>query len=632
MSLHKASLRLPLLAVVLIVALLIGGCGGTTTTTPDTGEAAPTAETTASPAEETTTPEEGDDDSTGDTSESETDSERGTGDTLQLISWEAPTILNPHLNVGIKDFVAARITYEPLASFDKDGELVPFLAADIPSFENGDVAEDGLSVTWRLKEGVQWCDGEDFTAEDVVFTYEYLSNPDVDSYDGTYYESVERVEIVDDYTVTVYFSQPNPAWATPFVGWGGLILPQHIFADYNGSNAREAPANNEPVGTGPYCVISFEPGEKLLLGDELVETNKIVYEPNPYYREPNKPYFRRVELLGGGASELAAKRLFEEGTADYAFNLQLTPEDWEAYDNSEHAVAHTNFTFYIQQLDINHTDPLSETADGERSSLENPHRFFDDKTVREAFTYAIDREAIAALYGEAGRPISNILVEPEVFRSPNTSFTYDLDRAAALLDEAGWVDTDGDGIRDKDGVPMRVLFQTFVSPRTQDIQVIIKESLQSIGVEVETKLIDSSVYYGGDQSSADTFERFQADLQLWENLSDNPNPGPFMSQWTCSQIPQQENNWLAGYNTARWCNPDYDALYEQSTTELDREERRKLFIEMNDMLVEDAAVVPLVHIAVVSGSSRSLAGVDLSPWDADTWNIEDWTRTEPSSQ
>lgn len=609
---HSPS-RLSVLSLLLATALFASAC------TPFWS--APAESSTSTPAKPTATPVP-----------PEPTSKRGIGDTLRLTSWEAPTSLNPHISSGIKDFVASRITYEPLASFDKAGKLVPFLAAEIPDGENGGVAEDGLSVTWHLREDVTWCDGEKFTASDVLFTYEYVTNPEVDAYAAIYYEAVERIEMVDDYTITIFFGSPNPAWFMPFVGWGGLILPRHVFEEYNGANAREAPANLQPVGTGPYCVTSFEPGEKLLLGDTLVETNKIIYEPNPYYRDPDKPYFSRIELYGGGSPELAAKRVFEEGSADYAFNLQFTTEDWDTYGKTDRAEALTKFTFYVQQLDLNHTDPISQTADGERSNRTIPHRFFNDKRVRQAFSYAIHRKKIAALYGKAGRPVSNILVEPETFVSPNTSYEFDLEKAAALLDEAGWIDHDGDGVRDKDGVPMIVRFQTFVSPRTQIIQQIIKEALQSLDIQVETTLIDSSVYYGGDQSSTETFERFEADMQIWENISDNPNPGPFLAQWTCAQIPQKDNNWLAGYNTARWCNPDYDTLYKKSITELDSEERRKLFIKMNDMLINDVAIIPLVHIAVVSGSSLSLEGIELSPWDADTWNIQDWRRTDMSQE
>ena len=100
-------------------------------------------------------------------------------DFLRLFFWQAPTIINPHLSAGTKDLSASRISYEPLASFNAEGELVPFLAAEIPSIQNGGVAEDGRSVTWRLKRGIKWSDGRPYSADDVLFTYQYIPNPQV---------------------------------------------------------------------------------------------------------------------------------------------------------------------------------------------------------------------------------------------------------------------------------------------------------------------------------------------------------------------------------------------------------------------------------------------------------------------
>ncbi|WP_244523092.1 ABC transporter substrate-binding protein, partial [Ensifer sp. LC54] len=114
-------------------------------------------------------------------------------DTLRLLLWQAPSTLNPHLAPGIKDQTASRIVYEPLASFDSEGNLVPFLAAEIPSLENGQVAADGRSVTWKLRPNVKWSDGVPFTAKDVLFTYAYITNEDVGSSSTGSYRSVEKV-------------------------------------------------------------------------------------------------------------------------------------------------------------------------------------------------------------------------------------------------------------------------------------------------------------------------------------------------------------------------------------------------------------------------------------------------------
>ncbi len=555
-----------------------------------------------------------------------TPSLRGRGNTLRLLYAQAPTILNPHLSLASKDFDPSRVTYEPLASVAKDGNLIPFLAAEIPSLENGGLAADGKSVTWQLKRGVQWSDGEPFTAEDVRFTYEFITNPEVGATSAATYGAIDSIEIIDDYTVKLNFRDVNPAWVLPFTGIQGMILPEHIFKDYNGANVQDAPANTMPVGTGPYRVVSFKPQEVLFVGNDLIETNKIVFEPNPYFREEDKPYFSKIELRGGGIASYAAKAVLEDGTVDFAPNLQvLDAETRTELQEGQTGQFVPNPVPFVERILLNHTDPNRQTADGERSSLDYPHPFLSELAVRQALSYAIDREAIAALY-LGGSPTSNVLVSPASYASPNTSYQYDLAKAADLLDQAGWVDSDGDGTRDKDGVEMKVVFQTTVDPIRQQTQALVKESLGAIGVEVEIKIVDASAFF--DNQSPNGIYRFHTDMQEFNDGNLSPDPGPYMQFWTCDQIPQKANDWT-GENVIRWCNPTYDDLYERSTTEIDEDQRRQLFIQMNDILVEEVTMIPLVHLAFIAGVSNSLEGVELTPRDADLWNIKDWRRATP---
>jgi peptide/nickel transport system substrate-binding protein len=554
-----------------------------------------------------------------------TAAERGEGDTLRLLFWQAPTIVNPHLSIGSKDLTASRIVYEPLASFDKDGRLIPLLAAEIPSRENGGVAPDGRSVTWTLKQGIKWADGAPFTADDVLFTFQYASNPAVGTTTSATYEVVESVELIDDHRLTVRFKDVNPAWALPFVGVNGMIIPRHVFAPYNGANAQDAPANLQAVGTGPYRVVAFQEEDILIIGDDAVSTVKIVYEPNPHFREADKPYFSKVELRGGGDAGVAAEAVLKEGSIDYGYNLQVEIEVLEQLEAYGKGVLLAPPTARTERIMINFSDPDLETPEGERSSRKHPHPILSDKAVRRALSHAIDRGAITKLYGRAGRPASNLLISPARFASPNTSWTYDLEKAAALLDEAGWVDSDGDGLRDKDGRRLSLVFQTSVNAVRQETQAIIKQALASIGVEIELKIIDSSVFFGPVRDSTNTRRHFYADLEEFSFSNKSPDPGAYMRAWTCDEAAQQANNWSAS-NWARYCNPAFDALYAQSTTELDPDKRRDLIIAMNDLLIEDVAVIPMVERSITFGISTSLEGVDPTPWDADVWNIKDWRR------
>ena len=143
---------------------------------------------------------------------------RGGGGELKTLWWQAVSILNCHLAVGVKDNDGSRIFNEPLAAFDPDGNLVPILAAEVPSLENGGVAKDGLSVTWKLKRNVQWHDGKPFTADDVVFTWEFASDPATAATTAGNYKDIARIDKVDSHTVKVGFKNPMPFWAISFCG------------------------------------------------------------------------------------------------------------------------------------------------------------------------------------------------------------------------------------------------------------------------------------------------------------------------------------------------------------------------------------------------------------------------------
>ena len=546
-------------------------------------------------------------------------------DTLKLFFWQAPTIVNPHLSPGTKDLSASRISYEPLASFNAAGELVPFLAAEIPSLENGGVAQDGRSVTWRLKQDVMWSDGHPFTASDVLFTYEYIANPQVAATSKSAYDLVDSVEALDDFTVKVNFKSHNPVWSIPFVGVKGMIIPRHVFEGFNGLNAQEAPANRVPIGTGSYRGLEFKEEDILIIGEDAVSTVKIVFEPNPHFRESGKPFFKRVELQGGGGDAVFAAKLVEDGVADYAWNLQVDEQTLIQMEAGGKGHAIELLGAWVERIMINFSDPNQATEDGERSSLQFPHPMFSDKRVRRATAFAIDRQAIADLYGRGGRVTSNILMSPTGYQSSNTTWRYDLSEARSLLDEAGWVDEDGDGVREKNNQPLRILFQTSVNPVRQKTQMIVQQSLESIGFAVELKSIDSSIFFGPITENTNTRRHFYADLEEFAYSNKSPDPAAYMQAWTCDEIAQRANNW-ASSNWARYCSSQYDAAFRKAAREIDLEKRQQLFIHLNDLLIGDVAVIPLVHLVDFGGISNTLVGLDLTPWDVDVWNIKDWKR------
>jgi len=537
-------------------------------------------------------------------------------DQLKILSWQAPTILNPHLTTGFKDWEASRITLEPLATFDAQGKLIPVLAADVPTLENGGLAADGRSVTWKLKPGVKWSDGQPFTAADVAFTYTLIANPKTGTTNAGVYEAVQSVDAIDATTVKVTFKMPNPAWSLPFIGAAGSILPKHIFASYNGENLREATANLMPIGTGPYRVVEFKPGDV------------VVYEPNPEYRQVDQLSFKRIEIKGGGDATSAARAVLQTGDADFADNLQVEPQVLAQLESAGKGTAIASFGSLSERLEFNFTDPKQANSEGIISTLEFPHPFLTEVPIRRAVSLAIDRETISTqLYGKAGKPASQFVLNPAPFVSSANFVQFNLEQAKQQLEQAGWRDTNNNGTRDKNGVELNLVLQTSVTPVRQKAQQIIKQNLAAIGIGVELKSVDASVLFSGDPANPDTLQRFNADLQMYTTGNSNPDPAIYLKTYTCDEISRPENGW-SGQNFTRFCDAQFDALWQQAAIELDVEKRRKLFIQMNDLLLKQAAVVPLVHRADVVGVSHNLQGVQPTPWDRSTWNIAQWRKVD----
>ena len=538
---------------------------------------------------------------------------------LTLLYSRTPTTLNPHLASGFQDFEAARLVYEPLATYAADGSMVPVLALVVPTPENGGIAADGRSVTWRLKPDVRWSDGQPFTAEDVAFTFNFVNNLEVAAVTAKYYKAIEKVEAIDPLTVKITFKEPNPSWALPFTGQNGMILPKHIFESVQGVNARQAPESVQPVGTGPYRFITVTDGSW-------------TYAANEQYRE-GLPAFTLVELKGGVTPSVAARQVLRDGTADFAHNLQIgVDERLELAAGSEGRVMAT-FGAFVERIMLNPTDPDKVTKDGEKSSIENPHPFLSDVRVRQAIDLAIDQTAIAdEIYGNAGQRTNQLLPYPRTYINPNLPYRYDVSQANALLDEAGWKDTNGNGIRDKDGIEMRMVFQTPINPVRQQTQSFVKDSLAEVGIEIENRRVVVDDFFSADPAQTSSLNHFYADMQEYNAGSDTPDPSIYMSWWLCDEIASLENRWQKP-NNARYCNPEYDKVWTKASTELDPEKRSQLFQQMNTILSQDAIVIPLVRRAVTNGVSNRITGVDPTPWDTSTWDIGTWTLAEaPESE
>ena len=535
---------------------------------------------------------------------------RGGGGALKVLWWQGPTLLNPHFAVGTKDQDACRVFYEPLAGWDPDGNLVPVLAEEIPSIENGGLAKDGLSVTWKIKKGVEWHDGKALTADDCVFNWEFGRDPASAAVTIGTYKDV-KVEKIDSHTVKVIFTKPTPFWADAFVGIRGALIPKHLYESFSGAKSRDAPTNLKPVGTGPYTFVDFKPGD--IVRGAL----------NPKYHRPNRPYFDSIELKGGGDAVSAARAVLQTGEFDYAWNLQVEDAVLQKLETGGKGKVDITQGGNIEHIQVNRTDPWTE-VDGERASLKTQHPLFSDPAVRKALGLLVDRASVEKhIYGRTGVATANFVNNPPKYRSPNTKFEFNIEKAAKLLEDAGWK-KGSDGVREKNGKKLKLVFQTSINQPRQKTQAIVKQACQKAGIDVELKSVTASVYFSSDVANPDTYTKFYCDIQMYTTTMPQPDPQLFLNQFCSWEAASKDNKWQ-GRNVTRWKSEEYDKTWKAAEAELDPVKRAALLIKCNDLAVDDQVVIPVVARPLVGASANSLVPW-LSGWDNTLWAVSEWYR------
>ncbi|HXA97105.1 MAG TPA: peptide ABC transporter substrate-binding protein [Candidatus Dormibacteraeota bacterium] len=538
-----------------------------------------------------------------------TPTKRGGGGQLKVLWWQAATLLNPHFATGTKDQDGSRIFYEPLASNDPDGNLFPVLAAEIPSVQNGGVSKDGRSVTWKLKKGVSWHDGKPFTADDVVFNWEFARDPKTAARTLGSYTDIEKIDVLDPHTVRLVYKKPVPFWADAFCGVNGMIIPKHLFEAYKGEKSREAPNNLKPVGTGPYKFADFKPGD--IVRGEL----------NPNYHVANRPFFDTIEMKGGGDAVSAARAVLQTGEYDYAWNMQVEDEILKRFEQAGRGKVDIVNGGNMEHIQLNNTDPWTE-VDGERSSPKTKHPFLTDPAVRQALAVLVDRASVQEqIYGRTAFTTSNFLNAPARYVSKNTKWEFNVDKANQILESGGWK-KGADGIRAKDGKKLKMVYQTSINAPRQKTQAIVKQACAKAGIEIEIKSVTASVFFSSDPANLDTYPHFATDLQMYTVTQVMPDPQDYMLQFTPWEVASKENKWQ-GRNITRWQNEDYGKLYRAAETELDPVKRAALFIQMNDLVIKNVVAIPVAWRPSVAAVSTKLKLVR-SGWDSDFWNLAYW--------
>jgi peptide/nickel transport system substrate-binding protein len=545
---------------------------------------------------------------------------RGAGGELKMLQWQAVTHLMAHRSTGTKDFLAADLVNEPLMRYLPDGSLLANLIEEVPSVENGLLAEDLSQVTFKILPDLVWSDGEPFTANDVKFTWQFTTNPDQATITAGIWGVIQDIEVQDDLTAVVTYATPSAAWFDPFTGGNnGHIYAAHLWNNDPTDTATTDNVMLNPLGTGPYKLDSIAPNDQ------------VTFVINDNYREPTKPFFSNVLIKGGGDPAAAARAVLQTGDYDYAWNLQVEPDVLASLispDGPGQVIVEKGTS--LERINFNFSDPNKE-VDGQKSEMNTPHPFFTDKAVREAINVAIPRDLIAQqFYGEGEPATANVLAGVETFESPNTSWEYDLEKAAKFLDDAGWV-LDGD-VRSKDGIELRASYATSINSVRQKTQAVVKQELAKIGIQVQLEQIDAGIFFDSAAGNEQNIGHMYWDMNMFTNNSTSSVPILYMQDWYSGKdgenIPQKSNSW-SGTDRQRWVNEDYDTTFEQLRLATTLEEAFQLLIKLNDIIIEDRAVVPLVNRAADKyGISKTLrqenvalgAGLEYNYWNIANWN------------
>ncbi len=540
--------------------------------------------------------------------------QRGSSGNVNIIYWQAPSILNPYLSGGTKDLESSSLILEPLVRFNEKGEMLPALAEQVPTVANGGFAADFKTITYKLKKGVKWSDGTPFTAQDVIFTYEYCTGIKGCA-KANVFTSVDKIVAPDDSTVRITFKAAKPYPYDVFGGATTAIIQKAQFKDCLGDKAPSCTKQNfGPIGTGAFMVKEFRPNDVI----QMVA--------NPNYRDPAKPAFATLTFKGGGDAAAAARAVMETGEYDYAWNLQLAPDVLAKMAKGGKGKTVAAFGTLVERIEMNLTDPSAKLGDA-RGTTKHPHPFLTDIRVRKALSMSIDRALLVEIgYGPAGRPTCNLVPAPAAFASSNTDcIKQDMAGAKALLDQAGWK-MGSDGVRAKDGMKLEILYQTSTNAVRQNFQALVKQWWNELGVKVELRNISASVFFGGDAGSPDTFQKFFADVEMYANNFDGTDPESYLGEHVCDKIPRPETQWQ-GTNMNRYCNPEYDKLVKELSATAGVEKRGVIAKRLNEMLTKDSyVVVPLVDRGRISAHANSLGGVILNTWDSELWNAADWYR------
>jgi peptide/nickel transport system substrate-binding protein len=586
-----------------IIGYLLAACGGDDDDD-DTGDATSTTSTdgagaTSEPDEEGSPSTDAAEPTTGTTGDTAwyVDPHPGPpqpGGMLNYLLYEDPDTLNPLIGgtgLALQPIVSM---LEPLAETLPDGSWTPILAAEIPTIEDGGVSEDLLTITWKLREGVLWHDGEPFTSDDVKFTWEAASSVDGGSIVSTEFERIVSVDTPDDLTAVVTYSEFNVGYIDQFP----YIIPRHATGDV--ADMLNWDFNRAPVGTGPFA---FE---------EWAAAERVTVVKNETYREEGKPYLDGINFLVIPSEESRAAQMLQGDAHIMLWPGQEADDDFEASDVAKVRLAPGIWT---ARLHFNLSEPFDDDP-----SASAPHPLFGDLAVRQAIGMAINRDRIV------NEVVSDVVLCDSIFKVgwinvDAEPWEFDPEGAMALLEEAGWVEGDG-GIREKDGVRAEFVCNGYTSFTPNELsQLAIQEDLKNIGIDMRIENQDFAVIFGTWEDGAPRKTGDYDALFYDGGFFIEPHDSIYL-QYHPSQVPTEDNP--GGQNYWRWVRDDVGEWIDAAGATPDQEERRANYQKVADAAREDVIMIPVFQFTEGSAYSTRLHGFTVSTWEYSTWDCENW--------
>jgi peptide/nickel transport system substrate-binding protein len=530
------------------------------------------------------------------------------GSSITIVIPEDPPSFNAVIGDTGYDALVMNLIMQGLTGVDPQGNVYPELAAELPTVENGSVVLDEdawtMDVTWKLRQDVKWSDGTPVTAEDAVFTWEAIANPDTGTWvRGSDY--VDSAELIDDYTFVFHYNSIYPGYLTQLGGEQLVVWPAHACDPEEGFIAWECARN--PISNGPFLL------KEWVVGDHLTFTR------NLSYFEAGKPGIDEI-VVKIIPDEAVRKTMMRQGDADiYMWATEPVVDELQGAEGIAVSISPTNR--WVMRLFPN------QAAKGSTDSAASPHPILSDMRVRQAIRMAIDVDTISnEIFLGYAKPVwSEFYRPPYACDIPRPA--YDPEGAKALLEQAGWKDTNNDGLREcrgcqtaSEGDPMQFSLYTYseYGEPLELTQQYIAENLKNIGMNVELSLYEGSVLWA-DSESGGIEQNGDFDMDLWDDGYSGIDPTDYLWELYYSEAATPGNGW----NIVRWLNPDFDALLDEAYT-LDEDYRKDLFCQMAQILDEQVPVIMLFSTINADAYADRLQGIQSNINDVVTWNAADW--------